>query len=59
LVITDHRMPGGGISGLDLAKRVKEYSTAKRRKTKVLLMSGPFNESSLYEEFMQALKSEK
>jgi CheY-like chemotaxis protein len=24
LVITDHRMPGSGMSGLDLAKRVKE-----------------------------------
>jgi DNA-binding NtrC family response regulator len=58
LVITDHRMPGSGISGLDLAKRVKEYSTAKRRKTKVFLMSGSFNESSLPEEFIEALKSE-
>ena len=63
LVITDLRMPGSGISGLDLAKRVKEYNnTAKgkgrRRKTKVFLMSGSFNKSSLPEEFIQALKSE-
>ncbi len=29
LVITDLRMPGSGISGLDFAKRVKEYNTAK------------------------------
>jgi CheY-like chemotaxis protein len=59
LVITDHRMPGSGISGLDLAKRVKEHntSTRTRRKTKVFLMSGSFNESSLPEEFIQALKS--
>ena len=59
LVITDHRMPGSGMSGLDLAKRVKEHNTAKRkRKTKVFLMSGSFNVSSLPEEFIQALKSE-
>jgi CheY-like chemotaxis protein len=62
LVITDHRMPGSGISGLDLAKRVKEHNnnnTAKRtRKTKVFLMSGSFNVSSLSEEFIEALKSE-
>jgi len=61
LVITDHRMPGSGISGLDLAKRVKEQhnNTRRRRirKTKVFLMSGSFNESSLPEEFIQALKS--
>ena len=56
LVITDYRMPGSGISGLDLAKRAKEHNT--RRKTKVFLMSGSFNESSLPEEFIQALKSE-
>ena len=47
-------MPGSGMSGLDLAKRVKEHT---RRKTKVFLMSGSFNESSLPEEFTQALKS--
>jgi CheY-like chemotaxis protein len=60
LVITDHRMPGSGMSGLDLAKRVKEHNnTAKRtRKTKVFLMSGSFNVSSLPEEFIEALKSE-
>ena len=59
LVITDYRMPGSGISGLDLAKRVKEHTTRtrSRRKTKVFLMSGSFNESSLPEEFIQALKS--
>jgi CheY-like chemotaxis protein len=58
LVITDYRMPGSGISGLDLAKRVKEHTTrASRRKTKVFLMSGSYNESSLPEEFIQALKS--
>jgi CheY-like chemotaxis protein len=60
LVITDYRMPGSGISGLDLAKRVKEHNNntrTSRRKTKVFLMSGSYNESSLPEEFMQALKS--
>lgn len=55
LVITDYRMPGSGISGSDLAKRVKELT---RRKTRVFLMSGSFNESSLPEEFIRALKSE-
>jgi CheY-like chemotaxis protein len=58
LVITDYRMPGSGISGLDLAKRVKEYNTARRRKTKVFLISGSFNVSSLPEEFREALKSQ-
>jgi DNA-binding NtrC family response regulator len=52
LVITDYRMPGG-ISGLDLAKRVKEHT---RRKTKVFLMTA-FDVSSL-QEFSEALKSE-
>jgi DNA-binding NtrC family response regulator len=48
-----------GCQGLDLAKRVKKHNTAKRkRKTKVFLMSGSFNVSSLPEEFIQALKSE-
>ena len=51
LVITDYRMPGG-ISGLDLAKQVKEHT---RRKTKVFLMSG-FDVSSL-PEFGEALES--
>jgi CheY-like chemotaxis protein len=46
LVITDYRMPGSGISGLDLAKRVKEHTTrTSRRKTKVFLMSGSYSES--------------
>jgi CheY-like chemotaxis protein len=57
LVITDHRMPGSNISGLDLAKRVKEHNTRTRRKTKVFLMSGSYNESSLPEGFIQALRS--
>ncbi len=52
LVITDYRMPGG-LSGLDLAKRVKEYT---RRKTKVFLMTG-FDVLSL-REFSDALTSE-
>jgi two-component system, NtrC family, sensor kinase len=52
LVITDYRMPGG-ISGLDLAKRVKEQT---RRKTKVFLMTA-FDISSL-PEVGEALKSE-
>jgi len=52
LVITDYRMPGG-LSGLDLAKRIKEYT---RRKTKVFLMTG-FDVSSL-REFSEALTSE-
>ena len=55
LVITDHRMPGSGMSGLDLAKQIKEYAG---KKTKVFLMSGSFNKSSLPEEFIEALKSE-
>ncbi len=58
LVITDYRMHGSGISGLDLAKRVKEHNTGRRKRTKVFLMSGSFNESSLPDEFIQALKSE-
>jgi DNA-binding NtrC family response regulator len=52
LVITDYRMPGG-LSGLDLAKGVKEYT---RRKTKVFLMTG-YDVSSL-REFSEALTSE-
>ncbi len=51
LVITDYRMPGG-ISGLDLAKRVKEHT---RRKTKVFLMTA-FDVSTL-PEFGKALES--
>ena len=51
LVITDYRMPGG-ISGLDLAKWVKERT---RRKTKVFLMTA-FDMSSV-PEFGEALES--
>jgi DNA-binding NtrC family response regulator len=51
LVITDYRMPGG-ISGLDLAKWVKEHTG---RKTKVFLMTG-FDISSV-PEFGEALES--
>jgi len=54
LVITDYRMPGD-ISGLDIAKQVKERTG---RKTKVFLMSGSFNISSLPEEFVETLKPE-
>jgi DNA-binding NtrC family response regulator len=52
LVITDYRMPGG-ISGLDLAKRVKEHT---KRKTKVFLMTA-FDVSTL-PEFPEALTTE-
>jgi CheY-like chemotaxis protein len=55
LIITDHRMPGG-ITGLDLAKRVKEYYTAKGTKTRVFLMTASINAGSLPEEFIEALK---
>jgi DNA-binding NtrC family response regulator len=51
LVITDYRMPGG-MSGLDLAKRVKEHSG---RKTKVFLMTG--FDISCVPEFGEALES--
>jgi two-component system response regulator HydG len=54
LVITDYRMPGSGISGIDLATRIRQHT---ERKTKVFLMSGSFNKSSLPEEFEQVLKS--
>ncbi len=60
LVITDYRMPGG-ISGLELAKRVKEHARTKRKKTRVFLMSA-FDVSSLPElnepELNEAAKSE-
>jgi two-component system cell cycle response regulator CpdR len=60
LVITDYRMPGG-ISGLELAKRVKKHSRKKRKKTRVFLMSA-FDVSSLPElnepELNEAAKSE-
>jgi CheY-like chemotaxis protein len=58
LIITDHRMPGSGITGLELAKQVKEYYTAKRIKTKVFLMTASINAWSLPEEFIAALKPE-
>ncbi len=58
LIITDYRMPGSGITGLDLAKRVKKYSTAKGTKTKVFLMSASVNAWSLPEEFIEAVKPE-
>jgi DNA-binding NtrC family response regulator len=57
LVITDYRMPGSGMSGLDLAKRVKDHAGRTRRKTKVFLMSGSFNVSSLPEQISETLKS--
>jgi CheY-like chemotaxis protein len=58
LIITDHRMPGSGITGLDLAKQVKEYFTTKRTNTKVFLMTASINAWSLPEEFIAALKPE-
>jgi CheY-like chemotaxis protein len=56
LIITDHRMPGSGITGLDFAKRLNEYYRAKGTKTKVFLMSASVNAWSLPEEFIEALK---
>ena len=66
LVITGYRMPGG-ISGLDLAKQVKEHKRRKgrrkgrRKKTKVFLMTA-FDIMSLPElnepELNEAAKSE-
>ncbi|MDQ3837375.1 MAG: hypothetical protein M3270_10665 [Thermoproteota archaeon] len=62
MVITDYRMPGG-ISGLYLAKRVKEHERRKggRRKAKVFLMSA-FDIMSLHElnepDLNEAVKSE-
>ncbi len=58
LIITDHRMPGSGITGLDLAKQVKEYYATKRTKIKVFLMTASINAWSLPEEFIAALKPE-
>ena len=56
LVITDYRMHDSSISGLDLAKQIKEHTTA--RKTRLFLMSGSFNlSSSLPQEFNEALKA--
>jgi DNA-binding NtrC family response regulator len=51
LVIADYRMPGG-ISGVDLAKQVKE----RRSETKVFLMTA-FDVSSL-QEFSEGVNSE-
>jgi two-component system cell cycle response regulator CpdR len=51
LVIADYRMPGG-ISGVDLAKQVKERTS----ETKVFLMTA-FDVSSL-QEFTEAVNSE-
>jgi CheY-like chemotaxis protein len=56
LIITDHKMPDSGITGLDLAKRVKGYYIAKGTKTKVFLMTASINAWSLPEEFIEALK---
>ena len=60
LVITDYRMPGG-ISGLDLAKRIKEHARTTRKKTKVFMMTA-FDILSLPElnepELNEAAKSE-
>ena len=56
LIITDHKMPDSGITGLDLAKRVKGYYIAKGKKTKVFLMTASINAWSLPEEFVEALK---
>ena len=53
LLITDYRMPGG-ISGLDLAKQLKELARRRRRKTKVILMTA-FDVLSL-PEFNEALE---
>jgi CheY-like chemotaxis protein len=58
LIITDHRMSGSGITGLDLAKQVKEYYMKKRIKTKVFLMTASINAWLLPEEFIAALKPE-
>ncbi len=52
LLITDYRMPGG-VSGLDLAKRVKKDT---RRKMKVFLITA-FDISSS-PEFVEALEAE-
>lgn len=52
LLITDYRMPGG-ISGLDLAKRIKKGT---RRRTKVFLITA-FDISSS-PEFAEALEAE-
>ena len=60
LVITDYRMPSG-MSGLDVAKKVKEHARTRRKKTKVFLMTA-FDVLSLPElnepELNEAAKSE-
>jgi CheY-like chemotaxis protein len=53
LLITDYRMPGG-ISGLDLAKRVKKDT--RRRRTKVFLITA--FDISASPEFAEALEAE-
>ena len=58
LVITDHKMPSSGMSGLELAPRVKDHDTRTRPRTKVFLMSASLNLSSLPEEFIEGLKPE-
>jgi CheY-like chemotaxis protein len=58
LIITDHRMEGSRITGLDLAKQVKEHYMKKRIKTKVFLMTASINAWLLPEEFIAALKPE-
>ena len=58
LVITDHKMPSSGMSGLELAQRVKDHDTRTRPRTKVFLMSASLNLSSLPEEFIEGLKPE-
>ena len=57
LVITDYRMPGG-ISGLDLAKAIRDHdvSSGKSRKTKILLITAYESDTS-YLEFSKALQA--
>ena len=57
LVITDYRMPGG-MSGLDLAKAIKQHDViiGKKRKTKILLITAYENATS-QPDFSEALQS--
>jgi CheY-like chemotaxis protein len=57
LVITDYRMPGG-ISGLDLAKSIRDHdmTIGKSRKTKILLVTAYENDIS-YLGLSKALQS--
>jgi CheY-like chemotaxis protein len=55
LIITDYRMPGG-ISGLDLAKAIKDHDVTKNKRTKILLVTAYENGSS-YNGFSEALAS--